>query len=123
MKEDVYGPQLKELLQTSTEPLSPREMIEAVGCSPQRVYAWVKNNRANLRAMGKTSKGGVQYTWREGAGTELTIARKTRGTRRDSDAGIEVGAQLTVTRLALVNGEVVVELTGPAGEQFHAVPA
>lgn len=64
MKKDEFGPQFEELLQRATERgdgITAAELASETGSSRQRAYAWVDNNRARLRATGKSDYGANRW--------------------------------------------------------------
>lgn len=119
MKEDIYGPLLTAKMQTTERPLSASELRTEVehpetGEHPsiQRVYGWLKNNRANLVEMGRTTKGGTSYKWKD------TVKRARTSQNMidtDEDKALEVGTTLRVTAIRLVAGDVVIELQDQHG--------
>ena len=102
MKESVYGPQFEKLVKSSGDMgICAGDLYQIVGSSRQAVYGWIKSNMRNLCEVGTSPTGGVQYRWRTEA---QPSASRERGT-------IEVGMQLTVTRLRVVSGRVLATLT------------
>lgn len=113
MKENVYGPILERTLKESDEPLSAAQLVEMVGCSPQRVYTWIKANQRNLIESGTTMKGGTTYLWR--------VSMKRAVARLEETDGLEVGAHLTVTRMRLTADGMVATLMSEDGQEVQAV--
>lgn len=124
MKEDVFGPLLRAVLETTTEPLSAPEMREAVehpetGDPPsiQRVYAWIKSNRQSLVQMGTTTRGGSTYVWRTNPMVAKGGTRQPSVDKQDVDTGgtLEVGKAMRVTRLWVNRTGTFIELTDEDG--------
>jgi hypothetical protein len=119
MKEDIYGPLLTNKLKTTDKPLSASELRTAVehpetGENPsiQRVYGWLKANRANLMAVGTTTKGGTAYRWRD----TVKRASTRQDVREDSDdKALEIGSKLEITAIRIVAGDVVIEMQDEHG--------
>jgi hypothetical protein len=120
MKEDIYGPLLTDKLKTTETPLSASELRTAVehpdtGEHPsiQRVYGWIKNNKANLVAVGTTTKGGTSYRWRD---TVKRAAGPTTDKMFDGDdKALEIGSKLEITAIKLASGHVVIEMQDENG--------
>lgn len=112
MKEDVYGPMMRDaLIAAGSQGLTASELREQIGCSRQRVYSWMKDNAGTMRAVDKAPSGGIRYVWvdstRSPRGTPVAAGRGAEG--------IEVGTELRVTRLRWVSGKMEVTLVGPDG--------
>jgi hypothetical protein len=108
MRQDEYGAAIEAALKTATEPMSASELREAVGCSRQRVYAWLSANEHRLRPAGKDRQGAILYTW---------AGRAAAG----SPAG--EGTTLGIRSFFVDEGEIVLVLVGPDGSTYHARPA
>lgn len=67
MKKDEFGPLYEGILQSATDEgtggVSTRQLAEQTGSSRQRAYAWVDNNRARLRVVGKTREGAAKFVF------------------------------------------------------------
>jgi hypothetical protein len=130
MKEDRYGPLLTQAVQQSERPLSASELREAVedpetGNHPsiQRVYAWLTNNKPNLREVGRTTKGGTTYTWKgQAMGRQGTRNGAASSVAEDDDKALEVGHVLTVVGIKWVSGNTVIELEDQHGGLHHWLP-
>lgn len=132
MKRSEFAEQLSDLMRTTKKPMTTRQMAEAVGCSAQRAYVWVKDNRGNLVAMGSEDTGGTLFVGRDNplapaVAVPVTGAGKGAGGRESRDArdgspragSIEVGTQMTIRRLVLGDG-VIVELETEDGRVIEA---
>lgn len=120
MKRSVFGEKLDELMATTEEPMTTVEMADEVGCSVQRVYAWVAANRGLLHLVGVSPTGANLYIGRRNA-----LARTTRSSTRSSlESGLEVGTELTITKIILMgNGEARVEFETTDGRVVEATVA
>jgi hypothetical protein len=114
MKQDEYGAAIERALQEASEPLSASELRAAVGCSRQRVYAWLQANEHRVRLAGKDRAGAALYIWRAGPAGGWPAGEGEAG------AG---GPVLRVTSFFQEAGEVVLVVTGPDGALYHARPA
>lgn len=114
-REDEYGPLLKQaVIDAGTEGISVGELYPKVGCSRQRAYSWVEREKANLRAVDKSSKGGVRYTWVDSSRTPRGVPTASmRGVE-----GVEVGSQLTITRMRWVEGKLAMTVRAGDGTEL-----
>jgi hypothetical protein len=109
MRQDDYGAAIEAALRATTEPLSASEIRERVGCSRQRVYAWLQANQHRLRQAGKDRLGGHLYTW-VGDAQAVVLPNSDADTLRVRSFFVEAG-------------EIVLVLIGPDGSTYHARPA
>jgi len=120
MKQDIYGTQIREIYETTQEPLSAAEVADMIGSSKTRVYTWVQRNRGNLIAMERNDKGGVTYLYRGNPNAPST-APTAASNPTQTDGGIEVGTELTVIGVRVVpGGGVVVRLQDEHGTMLDA---
>jgi hypothetical protein len=114
MRQDEYGAAIEAVLRSTTEPLSASEIRERVGCSRQRVYAWLQANEQNVQQEGKDRVGGHLYTWLD----------RPKFVRPAAGLGA-VGATdtLQVKSFFVDAGDIVLVLVGPDGSTYHARPA
>lgn len=112
MKENVYGPLLQDaMIAAGGEGVTASELVDAVGCSRQRVYMWLRDNANTMRAVDKAAHGGTRYAWVDGA-------RQPRGVAVRAGLGgegLEVGTKLEVSRLRWVGGRMEITMVGPDG--------
>lgn len=111
MRTDTYGPMLLELFTTTPEPLSITQAAETVGCSKQRAYSWVENNRQLLVTTGRLKYGGIGYMAKR---NPVVLARRGAVVSGEP-AVIEVDAQFTVASIAVVGGKVVLTVVDDRG--------
>jgi hypothetical protein len=95
------------------------QAAELVQCSRQRAYTWVEKNRHQLVSIAKARHGGMTYLGR--ANPHLTERRRDGG--GDGSGELTVGSHLTVSHMALSNGQIVLTLETATGEQVKAVLA
>lgn len=131
MKRSEFAEQLMELVNTTDRPITTREMAEAVGCSAQRAYVWVKEHRGELVALGTDPHGGTLFVGRDNPLAPTTALRPTtvksrvsvpsgtNGTHTHTAGSIEVGTTMTITRLVLGEG-VIVQLETDDGRIVEA---
>lgn len=136
MKEDVFGPALKERLEHTDTPLSAHELTDEVGCSTQRTYAWIQKNResGNLIAMGRTTKGGTTWVWKgnpvaskalrqvatAGAQQRVRDGRGSGVVDSVREGGVQVGANLVVVNMRWMQGTVMLTLRTEDGTTLDA---
>lgn len=127
-KRDEYGPLLEQALREHPEGMSPRELYQAVGCSQQRAYAWIKQNRSKLRSVGKNDTGALRFVIkdhpvRDIRGVVATTAGKSpgAGVSEDSAAGFQVGAAVMVRSMRWTDGQLEIGLEADDGSELMAV--
>ena len=86
--------------------LSAAEIRALVPSSRQGIYAWVRANTRNLQPTANSPQGGMRYRW---------VERPQRRATTTTD-GIEVGAQLTITRMRITEGQLTITAETVDGE-------
>jgi hypothetical protein len=105
-KASEFAPQYRQaIIDAGDDGLSAAEIRELVPSSRQGIYAWVRANTRNLQPTHTSPMGGMRYRWIE------------RPQRRATNAdGIEVGAQLTITRMRISDGQLTITVETSDGE-------
>jgi hypothetical protein len=117
MREDHYGPLLFDLFDTTTEPIPTTRAAELVGCSKQRAYTWVNDNRTQLVSVGRVKFGGLGYMTRT---NPHYLAATTTGT---NTGNLDIGTHLTITSIALRAGHIIITALDDSGATVELVPA
>jgi hypothetical protein len=127
-----YDPMIIETVNNTDRGLTTRELADAVGCSAQKAFVWVREHKDELVELGKDDHGGMLYV---GTGNPLAASGKpagkkgrgrpkkaaqavTQAPRTGSGNGTRLAAAATTPKPGVVEEVEVVNGDGPV-----AVPA
>lgn len=111
MKADTYGQAIESyIIDAGQDGTTVADIVEAVGCSRQRVYQWIKTHENRVRAAREGENGAMVYRYR---------------TLSNGDAvsvGVGVGVSMAVVSMVWRGGDVELVVEGPDGSEWVARP-